>query len=113
MTDVLVVGAGPVGLVAAAELTRHGARVRIIDQLEKPDPRSRAVALQPRTQEALAALGVLPDFEAAACAQTALEVYAGPDARERVRLSTDVSSRHQRLLNLAQPETEAILARRA
>jgi NADPH-dependent 2,4-dienoyl-CoA reductase/sulfur reductase-like enzyme len=30
---VLVVGAGPVGLVAAAELARRGAPVRIIDKL--------------------------------------------------------------------------------
>ena len=32
--DVLVVGAGPVGLVAACELARQGARVRLIDLLD-------------------------------------------------------------------------------
>ena len=39
-TDVLVVGAGPVGLVAAAELARRGVGVRIIDKLARR-PRSR------------------------------------------------------------------------
>ena len=32
-TDVLVVGAGPVGLVAACELARRGVRMRIVDKL--------------------------------------------------------------------------------
>jgi 2-polyprenyl-6-methoxyphenol hydroxylase-like FAD-dependent oxidoreductase len=34
--DVLVVGAGPVGLTMAAELARHGVSCRIIDQLAVP-----------------------------------------------------------------------------
>lgn len=113
MTDVLVVGAGPVGLVAACELVRQGANVRIVDQLEQPDPLSRAVVVHPRTQEALAALGVLPEFEAAACRQVCVEIFAGSYARERVRIGTDVASRYQRILNLPQSDTEAILARRA
>ena len=32
-TDVLVVGAGPVGLMLACELGRHGVRCRIVDKL--------------------------------------------------------------------------------
>jgi 2-polyprenyl-6-methoxyphenol hydroxylase-like FAD-dependent oxidoreductase len=75
--DVLVVGAGPVGLVAACELARHGARVRLIDLLDEPNRESRAVVVHPRTQEALAAMGVLTEFEAVACLQTALEIFAG------------------------------------
>jgi 2-polyprenyl-6-methoxyphenol hydroxylase-like FAD-dependent oxidoreductase len=113
MIDVLVVGAGPVGLVAACELVRQGANVRIVDQLEQPDPLSRAVVVHPRTQEALAALRVLSEFEAVACPQLSLEIFAGPFARERVRIGTDVASRYQQILDLPQSETEAILARRA
>ncbi|HHY37685.1 MAG TPA: FAD-dependent oxidoreductase [Clostridia bacterium] len=35
-TDILVVGAGPAGLSAAAEAARHGARVTVVDENEKP-----------------------------------------------------------------------------
>jgi len=35
---VLVVGAGPAGLVLAAELVRHGTTCRIIDKAEGPTP---------------------------------------------------------------------------
>jgi 2-polyprenyl-6-methoxyphenol hydroxylase-like FAD-dependent oxidoreductase len=111
--DVLVVGAGPVGLVAACELARHGARVRLIDLLDEPNRESRAVVVHPRTQEALAAMGVLTEFEAVACLQTALEIFAGQSARERVRIGTGVASRYQRILNLPQSETERLLTRHA
>ena len=47
--DVLIVGAGPVGLVAAAELARHGVAVRIIDKLAQPTNESRAIAVHARS----------------------------------------------------------------
>jgi 2-polyprenyl-6-methoxyphenol hydroxylase-like FAD-dependent oxidoreductase len=110
---VLVVGAGPVGLVAACELARHGAGVRLIDLLDEPNRESRAVVVHPRTQEALAAMGVLAEFEAVACPQTALEIFVGQPAKERVRIGTDVASRYQQILNLPQSETERLLTRHA
>jgi 2-polyprenyl-6-methoxyphenol hydroxylase-like FAD-dependent oxidoreductase len=53
MTDrpVLIVGAGPTGLVLALWLTRLGVRVRIIDKTAEPGSTSRAVAVQARTLE--------------------------------------------------------------
>jgi 2-polyprenyl-6-methoxyphenol hydroxylase-like FAD-dependent oxidoreductase len=49
--DVLIVGAGPTGLVLALWLTRLGISVRIIDKTPEPGTTSRAVAVQARTLE--------------------------------------------------------------
>src|ERR1700722_19689440 len=50
-SDVLIVGAGPTGLVLALWLTKLGVRVRIIDKNEQPGTTSRALAVQARTLE--------------------------------------------------------------
>jgi chaperonin GroEL len=59
-TQVLVVGAGPVGLFMAAELNRHGVSCRIVDKNDGPTHASRAASIQARTLEieALATLVV-------------------------------------------------------
>jgi 2-polyprenyl-6-methoxyphenol hydroxylase-like FAD-dependent oxidoreductase len=49
--DVLIVGAGPTGLVLALWLTRLGVRIRIIDRSAAPGTTSRALAVQARTLE--------------------------------------------------------------
>jgi len=51
--DVLVVGAGPVGLTMACELARNGLRCRIIDKETGPASTSRALAIFPRTLVAM------------------------------------------------------------
>src|SRR3954469_20981853 len=48
---VLIVGAGPTGLVLALWLTRLGIPVRIIDKTAEPGTTSRALAVQARTLE--------------------------------------------------------------
>src|SRR6266481_4665439 len=50
-TDVLIIGAGPTGLVLALWLTKLGAKVRIIDKAAEPGTTSRALAVQARTLE--------------------------------------------------------------
>jgi 2-polyprenyl-6-methoxyphenol hydroxylase-like FAD-dependent oxidoreductase len=49
--EVLIVGAGPTGLVLALWLTRQGVSVRIIDKTSEPGTTSRALAVQARTLE--------------------------------------------------------------
>ncbi|KAI5795003.1 FAD binding domain-containing protein [Geopyxis carbonaria] len=57
-TDVLIVGAGPAGLMLATQLTRFGIPVKIIDERRTPTPAGRADGLQPKTIETFKALGL-------------------------------------------------------
>jgi len=57
--DVVVVGAGPVGMTLACELARHGVGFRLIDRVLRPFDGSRGKTLQPRTLELMDDLGVI------------------------------------------------------
>ncbi|WP_163505741.1 FAD-dependent monooxygenase [Fodinicola acaciae] len=59
MPDVLVVGAGPTGLLLANELRLAGADVLVIDRLETRSGQSKALSLQPRSAEILHSRGWL------------------------------------------------------
>lgn len=60
--SVLIVGAGPSGLMMANELARHGISFRIIDQKPQQTEHSNAVAIQTRTVEIFRQLGLLDEF---------------------------------------------------
>ena len=62
---VLVVGAGPTGLMVANELARHGVPPRIIDRGPAPATTSRALVVQPRTLEIFDDIGVIDQAIAA------------------------------------------------
>jgi 2-polyprenyl-6-methoxyphenol hydroxylase-like FAD-dependent oxidoreductase len=57
-SDVLIVGAGPTGLVLALWLTRLGVRVRIVDKTAEAGTTSRALAVQARTLEFYSQIGI-------------------------------------------------------
>ncbi|WP_234440418.1 FAD-dependent oxidoreductase [Streptomyces rimosus] len=61
--DVTVVGAGPVGLVLAAELALSGATVQVIERRAEPDEGMKAGAINVPTAEALDRRGLLPAAE--------------------------------------------------
>ena len=58
-TDVLIVGAGPTGLMLANQLVRRGVRVEIVDRHAGPAMQSRALGVQARTLEIYAQLGIV------------------------------------------------------
>jgi 2-polyprenyl-6-methoxyphenol hydroxylase-like FAD-dependent oxidoreductase len=60
--QVVVAGAGPVGLWLAAELRRAGISVAVVERRTARDPRSRALTLHPRTLETFASRGVHRPF---------------------------------------------------
>jgi 2-polyprenyl-6-methoxyphenol hydroxylase-like FAD-dependent oxidoreductase len=58
-TDVLIVGAGPTGLMLANQLARRGVRAEIIDRHAGPARETRALGVQARTLEIYAHLGIV------------------------------------------------------
>ena len=60
--DVLVAGAGPVGLMAALQLARWGVSVRLVDAAPGPATTSRALGTHARSLEIYDQLGVLDDI---------------------------------------------------
>jgi 2-polyprenyl-6-methoxyphenol hydroxylase-like FAD-dependent oxidoreductase len=61
-TDVLIIGAGPTGLVLALWLTKLGVKIHIVDKTSEPGTTSRAVAVQARTLELYQQLGLTEAF---------------------------------------------------
>jgi 2-polyprenyl-6-methoxyphenol hydroxylase-like FAD-dependent oxidoreductase len=61
-SDVLVIGAGPVGLTLACELKRHGVSVRLVEKREKPLEHPNAAIVHVRTLEILSAMGAVRGF---------------------------------------------------
>lgn len=58
-TSVLIVGAGPSGLMMAAQLLRYGVQPIIIDSKQGPTKHSKALAVQARTLEIYRQMGVI------------------------------------------------------
>ena len=108
--DVLIVGAGPTGLALAAQLDSFGTSFRIIDRALNRSDHSRALALQPRTLEALRPFGVSAALAAAGSPARGLHLHL-PDKTIPVDL-TDVGiedSEFPYLLFLSQADTEQAL----
>ncbi len=57
-TDVIIVGAGPIGLTTACALRHHGVRCRILEERTETKPNSRANNVWARPQELLASIGI-------------------------------------------------------
>lgn len=85
--DVLVVGAGPVGLVAALTLARRGARVQIIDEAWRSAAHSYGLALHPDAMKLLQELEVIEPVLQSAYRVTSLGLYGDTEARERLDLA--------------------------
>src|SRR5687768_12892693 len=86
--DVLIVGAGPTGLVLALWLTRQGVSVRIIDRGERPGATSRAMVVHARTLELYRQLGLAEAVVAEGRRNPALNIWARGKRRARVNFGS-------------------------
>jgi 2-polyprenyl-6-methoxyphenol hydroxylase-like FAD-dependent oxidoreductase len=94
MIDVLIIGAGPTGLVLAMWLTKQGVKVRIIDKSSGPGETSRAMAVQARTLELYRQLGIADAVVAAGHVTGAMNIWARGKQAARIVLTqagTDVT----------------------
>ncbi|MEV1241814.1 FAD-dependent monooxygenase [Nonomuraea sp. NPDC050022] len=108
--EVLIAGAGPVGLTAALDLTRRGIGVRIIDAAPGPATTSRAIATHPRTLEIYEQLGVIDAVLRRGRRITGFALYR--DGRRLARLAadyTDMPTRFPFTMAIDQIVTEEIL----
>ncbi len=75
-TDILIVGAGPVGLFLANECARRGLRWRIVETRASQSEHSKALAIFPRTMEIFDMAGLVGPFLDAANRVTSVTVEA-------------------------------------
>jgi 2-polyprenyl-6-methoxyphenol hydroxylase-like FAD-dependent oxidoreductase len=111
--QVLVVGAGPVGMTAASELARFGVSVRIVDKAAARTDKSKALVVWSRTLELLdRGPGGSAPFVDAGFKAHAVNLVAG-DGKLMGRVSMDsVKSPYPYGLMLPQSETERLLEER-
>jgi 2-polyprenyl-6-methoxyphenol hydroxylase-like FAD-dependent oxidoreductase len=109
--DALVVGAGPVGLLLACELRRHGTSCRIIDRAPAPTDKSKAVIIHARTIEHLDHLGIEQEFIDRGTLVHRASFFEG--GRRLAQLHFDrVDSRYPFVLDIPQSTTEQLLGER-
>jgi 2-polyprenyl-6-methoxyphenol hydroxylase-like FAD-dependent oxidoreductase len=103
--EVLVVGAGPVGLVAALFLQQQGVRVEIVDMHQRTTQHSYALAIHPRTLQVLDEAGLSDELIGAGRKLTKVAYYEGRERRAEIDYSA-LASRHPYLLVVRQSRLE-------
>ncbi|MCA9226312.1 MAG: FAD-dependent monooxygenase, partial [Planctomycetales bacterium] len=113
--QVLVVGAGPVGLTLACELLRHGVKCRVLDAGNGPTPvaESRALGIQARSLEVFDDVGISGELTSRGHPLTSIDLYAGQRRLTRFDFAFDgLGTCYPYLLILSQGETERVLVER-
>jgi 2-polyprenyl-6-methoxyphenol hydroxylase-like FAD-dependent oxidoreductase len=105
---VLVVGAGPTGLLLAAELQRRDVPCLLIDALDAPRDWDRATIVHSRSMEIFEALGLADRFLERGVQSPAARVHSGGVVLGELRLDL-TGSRYGFDLGLSEEVTESLL----
>lgn len=105
---VLVVGAGPTGLLLASELQRRGVVCRLIDANPAPLHWDRATVVHPRSLEVFESLGLLEPFLATGVKQRFARLHSAGSVLGEIDLSI-CGSRYGFNLGISEEVTETIL----
>jgi 3-(3-hydroxy-phenyl)propionate hydroxylase len=103
--EVLVVGAGPVGLAATLFLQQHGVHVEVVDVHPHTTRQSYALAIHPRTLRILDEAGLSEGLIAAGRKLTKVAYYEGRERHAEIDYSR-LSSKHPYLLVIRQSQLE-------
>ena len=106
--NVLIAGAGPVGLTMANELARYGIAVRIVDKNAERTDKSKALVLWSRTLELFDHAGYVEPFLAAGIQAHGAQMSNGKDVIARISLD-DIESVYPYALMIPQSDTERVL----
>lgn len=115
-TDVLIVGAGPAGLMLAVELRRRGVECVVIDRQLSRLARIGGLALNPRSLELLDLVGVLEPCLEQSIKVKGTRLFAGPGRSRYVPFTSsdeDLSLTHSGIRILTQQVLESQLRQRA
>ncbi|PSL44272.1 2-polyprenyl-6-methoxyphenol hydroxylase-like FAD-dependent oxidoreductase [Chitinophaga niastensis] len=110
-TAVLIVGAGPTGLMAACQLARLGIKFRIIDKNKEPTTQSRALAIHAASMEIFSQMGISDEFIALGKQTKAINYLVKGKVTEHIPLSAFGKglTAFPFLLMLEQSRTERLL----
>lgn len=108
MHQVLIVGAGPVGLTLAAELARYGVQVRIIDRSPHPTKTSKALVIWSRTLELMDRMGCTPAFLDAGLRAHGASIHGGRTVLGHAGFDV-IASPYNFALMIPQCDTERLL----
>src|SRR6516162_2051959 len=105
---VLVVGAGPTGLLLASELHRRGVTCRVIDAHPAPQHWDRATVVHPRSLEVFESLGILEPLLAVGVKQRMARLHSGGNVLGEIDLS-NCGSRYGFNIGISEEVIESIL----